>query len=335
MQRHYPDDMASVRVIRELIVKRRQDDSLSSHHLLIVGIDHAEPRENLLEVMEFLRREIPEAEFLYSTQQAYFEAMAAEMSGRLPISSGEQRGPYEEHFFLSNTLSSRVDLKMKNRQLENSLQMYGEPMNALVPVGKDFEDFAVDGFLDQAWRLMVENHSHDAICTCSVDPVLHDIENRMDNAGYWAGDVKEHLLRKMARRVTPLGENHPVLLLWNIALETGCLYQTMVRVPYDLPEHFHLEDADGNIVPAALEVVGKKRIDIETEKMWDEDILRDEIGGPVSLPPEPTDIFTFVRVKLRAKELPPMGYAAYYFLPGEGEALPVSGADGDGKRYGE
>lgn len=98
MQRHYPDDMASVRVIRELIVKRRQDDSLSSHHLLIVGIDHAEPRENLLEVMEFLRREIPEAEFLYSTQQAYFEAMAAEMSGRLPISSGEQRGPYESTF---------------------------------------------------------------------------------------------------------------------------------------------------------------------------------------------------------------------------------------------
>jgi mannosylglycerate hydrolase len=146
----------------------------TSHRLLLNGGDHHWPDPHLPRTLELLRRNF-EGEFIHTTLPHFVEAVKKEVSSP-PEVSGELRFGYRYAFVvLGGVYSTRMYLKQRNWLCQNLLQRYVEPLNAWA---------AMSGMRTQtplvrhAWKTLLQNHPHDSICGCSIDPVHEEMMTR-------------------------------------------------------------------------------------------------------------------------------------------------------------
>jgi mannosylglycerate hydrolase len=146
----------------------------TSHRLLMNGGDHHWPDPKLPQTLDLLRKNF-EGEFIHSTVPRYAAAVKSEVH-TLPEISGELRFGYRYAFVvLGGVYSSRMYLKQENWQKQMLMQRYVEPLNAYA---------VAEGMRSQlplvrhAWRTLMQNHPHDSICGCSIDPVHREMMTR-------------------------------------------------------------------------------------------------------------------------------------------------------------
>ena len=57
-----------------------------------------------------LQDAFPDYDIHHSTMEDYFKALEQEQGAYRPTAYGEQRGAFQNHYNLSNTLSTRIDV---------------------------------------------------------------------------------------------------------------------------------------------------------------------------------------------------------------------------------
>jgi len=305
-------------ISKSLIGDKLKGTYQAKNRLYIVGIDHAEPKTDLIEIVDNLNNLLPDINFVMSTQERFFTELEEEACSSFELYDirGEQRGPYDEHFILSDVLTTRMDLKMLNRKTENTLERYASPIKAfndkLIPT-LDF-DFDTGGLIDLAWKELVANHAHDSICACSVDETLDDIMVRVRGAFEIASDVTDIELRKLASNIKVNEISPACILVYNpLPYSVDYSINEIVKVPYNLDgTQFVVCDAEGNVIENSKgEFVMKKRLDIESEKTTDAATMQNE--AVILLENSGArDVYTFIRIHLNAKDLPACGYRCYY-----------------------
>lgn len=132
-------------------------------------------RRDTAAYLDALRRAFPEAEVIHGD----LDEMNAEVeiySDELPVRLGELNETAREKcgylHLITNTLSSRYPHKRFNDRMQTRLEKWMSPMYAF-GLTKD-----PIGFLNCAYRYLIQNHPHDSICGCSIDQIYHDMEYR-------------------------------------------------------------------------------------------------------------------------------------------------------------
>jgi membrane-associated phospholipid phosphatase len=131
--------------------------------LFMVGDDHVDAYARLPEAVAAVREALPNVDARIASLEEY-EAAMAEARGTV---DGEMvRGRYRP--ILRGVNSSRVWIKQENVACERLLLERCEPFDALAGgVARDE--------VRALWRTLLQNHPHDSICGCSIDPV-HDVD---------------------------------------------------------------------------------------------------------------------------------------------------------------
>lgn len=164
-------------------------------HLWLDGIDHIFPSDKIPEALKVAASELKgEAEIIFSSLPEFAEDID-KLVTRMPVSKGElvktakQQGGY--CYLISHCLSSHYPMKRLNDRCQNALEKWIEPYWTLASL----EDRApAKGFLDLAWKYVIQNHAHDSICGCSVDQVHKDTEYRYDQTMSIARNVLDEVL---------------------------------------------------------------------------------------------------------------------------------------------
>lgn len=131
--------------------------------LFMVGDDHVDAYPRLSEAVAALHEAAPSVDARIASLEEY-EAHVAQPSGTV---AGEMvRGRYRP--ILRGVNSTRVWIKQENARCERLLLERCEPFDALTG-GAARED------VRSLWRTLLQNHPHDSICGCSIDPV-HDLD---------------------------------------------------------------------------------------------------------------------------------------------------------------
>ncbi|MGE6754727.1 alpha-mannosidase [Rossellomorea sp. NPDC071047] len=151
-------------------VEKVRPYATTSHVLLTNGGDHLMPKHgNLMGQINDLQGEV---EYVSSTYEEFLTNVQAESSTDLPVYVGEMRS--NEHIYvLPNVLSTRSYLKQQNQEMEDELAGYTEPLASLCSKEKYPERY-----LEESWKLLLQNHPHDSICGCSIDEVHREMETR-------------------------------------------------------------------------------------------------------------------------------------------------------------
>ncbi len=141
----------------------------TSHVLLTNGGDHIMPEHKRMDE-ELNSLEVEDVEFKQSNFETYIEELKKE-TAELDTYYGEMRS--NAHIYvLPNVLSTRTYLKEQNQRIEDELTGYVEPLQALCQ--PDFEQ----RYMQDTWKLLLQNHPHDSICGCSIDEVHREMETR-------------------------------------------------------------------------------------------------------------------------------------------------------------
>ena len=165
------------------IVERERGRSHIPVVLLMDGLDHMPIHtEALLDAKARLERLYPEAEVRIGGLEDMARALRPYRDG-MPVKTGEINDTArEKHGYLhliTNTLSSRYDLKQKNDAAQTELETWSGLFTVLTALkGRPLRP----SYYRTAWRHVIENHPHDSICGCSIDQVHRDMHYRFDQA---------------------------------------------------------------------------------------------------------------------------------------------------------
>ncbi len=189
--------------------------------LLFDGCDHQEwDRETYAVLAQ--RLETPDERYAirHSSLDDYLADMLAE-AGRIgPQVSGELREAgsrplaQDEQWVIPGVLSSRVWIKQANAACQTMLCQWAEPMVALaqVTLGKT----VAPGFLQTAWKWLLQNHPHDSIGGCSVDAVHEDMRYRFHQSLRIADRLTLEATRALAENVAgEVGQDELRVVVFN------------------------------------------------------------------------------------------------------------------------
>jgi mannosylglycerate hydrolase len=148
--------------------------------LVLSGGDHHWPTRSLPDVINHLNSHLGGQARVEHSSLGHFVRHLSENAERdgLPLERGEFRFGYRWAFNVTGGVySSRMYLKQANARAQRLLERYLEPLNVLsVAVGGRSQK----PLLDLGWRYLMQNHPHDSICGCSIDPVHREMMARFE-----------------------------------------------------------------------------------------------------------------------------------------------------------
>ncbi len=189
----------------------------TSPFLLFDGGDHLELDMQAADVLERANAQLEDAEIVFSHLDGFMEEVREERDRITRVFTGELREPAEvgdEQWLIPGVSSSRVHLKQANARCETELCAWAEPFSTFAALhGMRYPK----GFLECAWKWLLQNHPHDSICGCSIDQVHKDMVYRFDQSRDIAVQVTQDALRHIADRVTlpEIGEKDFALVVFN------------------------------------------------------------------------------------------------------------------------
>ncbi|MCJ7702054.1 MAG: hypothetical protein MUO62_10755 [Anaerolineales bacterium] len=159
------------------------------------------------------------------------------LQGELREPGWEVTGPEDEWFdvdgqwLIPGVLSSRVRLKQANNECQTLLCHWAEPLSAMAHIFTGIP--YPQGFLDIAWRWLLQNHPHDSIDACSIDQVHKDMEYRFDLSQQIGTRLTIEALRTIAANVEgEVAENEFRVNVFNPSPRNS---DQVVEIPLEIP----------------------------------------------------------------------------------------------------
>lgn len=267
----------------------------SRHLLLMNGVDHLEPQENLSPILRAVRPLLGPWEVRHGSLGEYFAALREDLVGsEVTTWTGELRQQWHRHSILNGTLSSRMYLKLDNHRCQLLLERWAEPWSAITGL---LGEEVPSSQLGLAWRHLLRNHPHDSICGCSVDAVHQDMLFRFAHSR----QVSQALLRRaqgwVCRRIrlpAPENDRTRASVVFNATSHQrdGLCTLTFDFPPAEAGERLRLCDATtGTVIPFHL---------VERQRAQSLPVRPTELPRSVE-----SDRFT---VRAFVRDLPPFGY---------------------------
>lgn len=307
------DDVFLAAVLKDF--RRRLEPRATTPYLAIMnGVDHIMPQPNLPRVVAVANSFLEDAEMTQGTLPLVLSKVRDFMRGRgeeWPRYRGEFRSSRRSHI-LPGTLSARMWIKQRNQQCEDRLTRWAEPFSVWsnllrARLGSDWAEPAIPpgphtpypsdlpattGLLKQAWKYLLQNHDHDAICGCSVDAVHRETAARFDACEQIGEDLTRHALESIAAQ-TP-SEGGQSVVVFNPSEETRTDFVSFRWRQRDGREPYAVADEDGSETPCQV---------IERPP-------RQYVMTSAEPPPR-------LEVGFMARDVPPFGYKTFRLLRGE------------------
>ncbi|MFH7042277.1 hypothetical protein ABT392_08160 [Paucibacter sp. JuS9] len=222
--------------------------ALSEHLLLPQGGDHLMPRAGLHErIAEFNAGQSRYRLEQQSLQQHVALSLAAS-DGRRPELCGELRNNARA-FVLPDVLSTRRYLKLAHQQSEDRLLGAIEPLYAALDVPQP------DRYLEQCWRLLIQQQAHDSICGCSIDEVHAEMETRFELLQQKLDTLEQRALVD-AGMLSACGTAHAddaAFTLFNpLPVAREGWHRVELFLAGDVAEGLQVRDVQGQVLPSLL-----------------------------------------------------------------------------------
>jgi alpha-mannosidase len=163
-------------------------------YLLNNGGDHIGPQREFGAILRALHDAFPDTSFFHTGMEEYIDAVKASGFVKNGHSGEMVQGRY--HFILSGVWSARMYLKQLNDLAQTMLSAFAEPLAAYARycLGMPYPS----GAIEDAWKLLLENHPHDSICGCSTDEVHREMVPRFEGVIQTGEQLLRHRMKQLA-----------------------------------------------------------------------------------------------------------------------------------------
>ena len=275
--------------------------------VLFDGMDSAYPNKHLPLILEEANKVNPDWNFIHSSLPNFLADLNSQIQPeKLTVLKGERRHPSPDNMFnafLKESLSSRVYIKKRNAEVERSLIQWAEPFSVMAELLEQ-ENYP-ENLIINAWKMLLSNHSHDAIGGLSPDQIHKDMEYRFDQVDIIGKSITKNALGGIVS-----------------CIDTSDADQQDVMVTVFNPLSFDRDDVPEVYIdfPRDMGVRAFSVYDNNGKKIEHQVISREE---SYLIPIEPHEIpsnylTTKWKVALDAQNIPAVGYKTFTVKPEEG-----------------
>ncbi|MBQ7095408.1 MAG: alpha-mannosidase [Clostridia bacterium] len=183
------------------IIKSTTECAATPHLLGMNGCDHQPVQKDLHEALKVARTLYDPQEI--EIKQSNFKDLVAGIrpyKEAFPLIEGEINGQRTSGSNpLICTASTHIPIKQLNHRGQNALEKIAEPLSTIAFLS-GCDTYREDQLLF-AWKLLMQNHPHDSICTCSCDEVAKEMTTRFDKSFHAATFIKDEALDAMVRNI--------------------------------------------------------------------------------------------------------------------------------------
>jgi alpha-mannosidase len=292
-QSEEPDLTNAFTALRDVLRSYASTDVL----LVLHGGDFLAPMPELPAVLRRLNEQLPD-QIRQGSLSEFFTALRARKP-RLQRVRGELRSG-KRALILNGVPSTRIYLKQRNAQVQTLLEAYAEPLAAFSHLlgGLDQRPF-----LREAWKILLHNQHHDAICGTSTDPIHRAMLTRFDAAEQLAEEVVREALEAIGTQLQTEDSVIPILVYnpcgWRRTGEVSILVDPVLEVFDGNATYPAWREAD--LRPCALEDQQGRSLpfSLTGEELASEDLLNGVKHRYKR------------RLLFQAHDLPPFGYRIY------------------------
>ncbi|MEX2116217.1 MAG: glycoside hydrolase family 38 C-terminal domain-containing protein [Bacteroidota bacterium] len=165
----------------ERLRKELDARATTSHRLFFNGGDHHWPDAAVTEAIRVLRKHY-DAFVIHSNFPDFIAAVKKDLGKNptLSVLEGETRFGFRHAFAVQGgVFSSRMYLKQMNAECQTLLERLLEPLNVLAMAQRARSKTPQ---IEQAWKYVIQNQDHDAICGTSTDEVHREMVVRYEKA---------------------------------------------------------------------------------------------------------------------------------------------------------
>ena len=175
-----PVDPEKARIYWDERLAHARKYASSGHLLFLNGGDHQPAQNDLPAALETARKLYPDIEFICSDFEKYAECVQTSRESLPETVCGELAGQESDGTnTLCNTASAHASIKILNRRNESLLSLTAEPLLSMAALnGMRVEN----SLLHRAWKLLMQNHPHDSICSCGIDHVNREVVSRFEKS---------------------------------------------------------------------------------------------------------------------------------------------------------
>lgn len=263
--------------------------------LMMNGIDHQFPQEDLETILEVLRSARSDLEPTQSSLPAYCEevkSILAKDGISLDTIKGELRH-HDEGLILPGSQSTRTAVKIANDRIETLLEKWVEPFATIsFLAGYDYPRAEIW----KAWEYVLQNHTHDSIACASTDHTFHQVMTRFE----WAEEMAQELLCESLQKLCnaaplPSDSNSLRLLVFN---PLSWSRSEPITAELDIPQSLGIDH------PAVFD--DDAEIPVEVHRRTQTVTMR---FNPGRGHPDWIPVDRYV-VSFRVSEIPPVGFKA-------------------------
>lgn len=248
-RKNQPFDLEDSRSDFETFLDLEAGRTQSQTVLLFDGGDHMEwDREAYQVVLEQMDRADQNYAIVHTDLDQYLAQLLEESLPEGPVVKGELRDPAQppdttdRQWLIAGVLSSRVWIKQRNANCQALLCLWAEPFSALANLALGCE--IPQGFLNTAWKWLLQNHPHDSICGCSIDAVHEDMKYRFTQTQTIARRLINEALRAISSAVSgTIAENEVRVTVYNPSiLPLDQIVDLTLEIPAEWPTFGEMGD---------------------------------------------------------------------------------------------
>ena len=230
----------SVRADLDAYLRHEAEHTEVDPILLFDGGDHEEWDEAVYAAMLAYADRADDFEVVHTSLDAYLAEVLPQTARIGTVVSGELRAPGSDYddqqWVIPGVLSSRVWIKQANAECQSLLCQWAEPFSAWASLMLGTE--VPQGFLDVAWKWLLQNHPHDSICGCSIDVVHEDMKYRFSQTRQIADRLTNEATRAIAASVAgDIGDDEVRVVLFNpLTAPVDETTEVTVQIPLHWPQ---------------------------------------------------------------------------------------------------
>ena len=250
-----PTDKEALAAKLENVINGAERFATTPELLGMNGCDHQPVQVNLTEAIT-LANEVQDKVYVKQSNFKEYVDLIRPYRDQLAAYQGEIAGQLTTgRCLLINTASCRMDIKQENQRVQNLLERIAEPLNAYTFMYGDKYDS--DYYL-YAWRILMQNHPHDSICSCSHDDIYDEMMTRFQKSGNTAQALRDASLDYLAANTDTTSGADRNILVFSAEAGVGMTeIETKVDFPLGTTDMIHIEDMQGNIIPADIKALGR------------------------------------------------------------------------------
>ncbi len=251
-----PTDKDAIKAKIENVVRSAERFAVTPELLGMNGCDHQPVQVDLTDAINAANEVQDEVLVKQSNFKEYVDLIRPYRDRLVPY-QGEIAGQLTSgNCLLINTASTRMDIKQENRRVQNLLERIAEPLNAYTFANGDKYD--LDYYL-YAWRILMQNHPHDSICSCSHDAIYDEMMTRFAKSGYTAEALRDASADYLAANIDTSNAADRNIVVFSAEPGVGMIsVDTKVDFPLDAGiDMIHIEDTEGKVIPADITPLGR------------------------------------------------------------------------------